>query len=59
MSTGRFLKCYRMQILLIAVLAAAACGGCSTEPENESAKPWNSPEGWGGGNMPLQMMQPH
>lgn len=37
------------QILVISLLCAigAAVTGCSTtEPDNESAIPWNSPKGW-------------
>jgi hypothetical protein len=41
-------------LLLLAIgLGAAACS--TDEPDNESIKPWNSPEGWQNGQM--QMMQ--
>ena len=37
----------RRAFLLLLVLAAVAGGGCaSTEPDNVSEKPWNSPQGW-------------
>ena len=37
----------RWGFLLLLVLAALAAGGCaSTESENVSEKPWNSPQGW-------------
>ena len=44
-------------LLLTGVVLAVA--GCATDAENESAKPWNSPEGWQHGNIPIYMMQPH
>jgi F0F1-type ATP synthase assembly protein I len=43
-------------ILLLAIgFGAAACSTTNDEPDNESVKPWNSPEGWQNGQM--QMMQ--
>jgi hypothetical protein len=37
----------RWVFLLLLILAAVAGNGCaSTEPENVSEKPWNSPQGW-------------
>jgi hypothetical protein len=42
-------------LLLLLVLAAVAGNGCaSTEPDNVSEKPWNSPQGWETG-MPSGM----
>ncbi len=41
-------------LLLLVVLAAmvAVISGCaSTEPDNASVRPWNSPEGWQGGML--------
>ena len=36
--------------LLVLFLAALALTGCaSTEPENASVRPWNSPKGWENG----------
>jgi hypothetical protein len=33
-------------ISLLAVLAGIVTGCKSTEPENVSARPWNTPRGW-------------
>jgi hypothetical protein len=45
----------RRLFLLLSVLALGwVCSGCgSTEAENTSQRPWNSPEGWqsGGAGM--------
>lgn len=38
-----------MRLLLLAVLVALVatfCGCASTESENASTRPWNSPKGW-------------
>lgn len=35
-------------VLLLACLALL-CGCASTEPDNVSARPWNSPKGWENG----------
>lgn len=35
--------------LLLALVAAGAVGCASTDPENASARPWNSPNGWENG----------
>jgi hypothetical protein len=47
-------------ILLLLVLALGwACSGCgTTEAENTSERPWNSPEGWQNGNAGM-IAQPH
>jgi hypothetical protein len=45
--------------LLLAVLGLGAAGCASTEPDNLSSRPWNSPEGWQNGSMPMGMTQPH
>ncbi len=40
----------RWVFLLLLVLAALAAGGCATtESENVSERPWNSPHGWENG----------
>jgi hypothetical protein len=40
-------------LLIFMTLIAVAASGCkTTEPENESARPWNSPRGWEAGGMP-------
>lgn len=42
-----FISSSRWVLLLLLVVAAVAGGGCaSTEPDNVSEKPWNSPQGW-------------
>ena len=46
-------------MLFALLVVGLGCAGCATDPENESEKPWSSPEGWQGGTLPLQMMQPH
>src|SRR5690349_646990 len=49
------------QFLFLVFLAAMLLGvnGCMTEdPENNSARPWNSPQGWEGG-MPMMDQQRH
>jgi hypothetical protein len=46
----------RSFLLIFVALMAVAFSGCkTTEPENESARPWNSPRGWEGGGMPGYM----
>jgi hypothetical protein len=59
MKAPRFIS---RQWFLAAVLAAAvgmmAAGCASTEPDNVSNRPWNSPEGWQGGAL-QGMSQPH
>jgi hypothetical protein len=45
-------------LLLLACLALTLSGCSSTEPDNASARPWNSPQGWeSGGGLPSGMMQ--
>jgi hypothetical protein len=43
-------------LLLVVGLGCAGCG--TTDAENTSARPWNSPEGWQNGNLPSSMTQP-
>jgi hypothetical protein len=45
--------------LLIAVIGLGATGCATTEPDNMSSRPWNSPEGWQNGGLPGGMLQPH
>jgi len=42
-------------ILLLAVAGVGLTGCATTEAENTSSKPWNSPEGWQSG-VPGQML---
>ena len=45
----------RCAFLLLLVLAAVALGGCATtESENLSERPWNTPQGWENG-LPSSM----
>ena len=39
----------RWLFLLLLVLGAMVCGGCATESENVSEKPWSTPQGWENG----------
>jgi len=44
-------------LCLLLVLTVVVFSGCATtEPENESVRPWNSPAGWEGG-LPGGMME--
>jgi predicted component of type VI protein secretion system len=47
------------QLLLLLALAVVLLGitGCQTnQPSNDSARPWNAPQGWESG-MPIQNEQ--
>jgi hypothetical protein len=47
------------QLILIIAFATILLGitGCkTTDPSNDSARPWNAPQGWEGG-MPIQNEQ--
>jgi hypothetical protein len=49
-------------LLLVMVLAALAMviSGCaSTESDNASVRPWDTPEGWQGGALGDMMNQQH
>jgi hypothetical protein len=55
------MKRFRVSYLLLAVFALALLGasGCaSTEPDNASVRPWDSPMGWENG-IPSGMYQNH
>ncbi|MEI9961245.1 MAG: hypothetical protein WDM76_09015 [Limisphaerales bacterium] len=43
-------------LLLLAVVLAGASGCTTTEPGNESVRPWNAPQGWENG-LPIDMQQ--
>jgi type IV pilus biogenesis protein CpaD/CtpE len=45
--------------LFLAAFAAVLSGCASTEPDNASVRPWNSPEGWEGGMLGGIMDQQH
>ncbi|HEV2455283.1 MAG TPA: hypothetical protein VGY98_13545 [Verrucomicrobiae bacterium] len=42
-------------LLLLAALVMGAAG-CASDPDNDSARPWNSPEGYDN-SMPIQNEQ--
>jgi hypothetical protein len=44
--------------LLLGVILAGMSGCATNEPENESVRPWNSPQGWEG-SMPMMGQQQH
>jgi hypothetical protein len=46
-------------MLVLAALAAVISGCSSTESDNSSVRPWNSPEGWQGGALGDMMDQQH
>jgi len=46
-------------VLALAALAVFFTGCASTEPDNASVRPWNSPEGWQGGALDGLMDQQH
>jgi hypothetical protein len=46
-------------VLLLAVVGLEVAGCSSTESDNMSSRPWNTPEGWQNGGLPANMTQPH
>lgn len=54
---NRFISSLVLCILSALVLLGAS-GCASTEPDNASVRPWNSPVGWENG-IPSGMYQPH
>lgn len=53
------MKRFVAKLLLLSVLGAMLAGlsGCaSDEPENNSVRPWDTPQGWENG-MPIQQQQ--
>jgi hypothetical protein len=54
------MKCRAVNWLLLLLLGSVlvVVSGCETnEPENASVRPWNSPQGWENGNMPMMNQQ--
>jgi hypothetical protein len=43
-------------LLLLGAGLAGASGCASTEPDNDSVRPWNTPQGWEG-SMPMMNQQ--
>jgi len=46
-------------MLVLATLALVISGCSSTESDNASVRPWNSPEGWQGGALGGMTDQQH
>jgi len=55
----KFRAAHFLLLLLLAGMAVMISGCTSTEPENESVRPWNSPEGWEGGSLGQMMNDQH
>ncbi len=49
-------SCSRALLLLALISTALVVGGCATESENDSVRPWNSPMGWENG-LPSNMTE--
>jgi hypothetical protein len=55
------MKCRAVRWLLLLLLGGVLVGvsGCATnEPENDSVRPWNTPQNWEGG-LPMMNQQQH
>jgi hypothetical protein len=55
------MKCRAVRWLLLLLLGGMLVGvsGCETyEPENNSVRPWNTPQDWEGG-LPMMNQQQH
>jgi hypothetical protein len=52
----RLLKSRAVLLLLFVFVAAVVTGCASTESENVSARPWNTPKGWETG-FPTSIME--
>jgi hypothetical protein len=60
MSVCRFIQKTRFPLLLLLLAVGLGGAACSTtESDNESVKPWNSPEGWQNGNLQMMQQQGH
>ena len=54
------MKCRAVKWLLLLLLGGMLVGvsGCETyEPENDSVRPWNTPQDWEGNGMPMMNQQ--
>ncbi len=47
----KFRVAHLLLLLALTALAAVISGCASTESDNASVRPWNSPEGWQGGAL--------
>ncbi len=45
--------------LVLASLVLGAVGCATTEPDNASVRPWNSPKGWETGGLPSSINEGH
>jgi hypothetical protein len=54
------MKCSAARWFLLLLLGGmlVVVSGCETnEPENDSVRPWNTPQGWEGSGMPMMNQQ--
>jgi len=59
MKVQRLMRNHWVWLSLLLLAVGLGCSGCeTTDAENTSARPWNSPEGWQNGNLPSAMTQP-
>ena len=50
-------RAFKTLLLLLLGAVLAGVSGCeTTEPENDSVRPWNTPQGWEG-SMPMMNQQ--
>jgi hypothetical protein len=50
-------RAYRWLLLLVLGAVLVGVSGCETnEPQNDSARPWNTPQSWEG-SMPMMNQQ--
>ncbi len=47
----KFRPAHLLLWFVLAAMAAFFTGCASSEPDNASVRPWNSPEGWQGGAL--------
>jgi type IV pilus biogenesis protein CpaD/CtpE len=47
----KFRASHLLLLVVLAAMAALISGCASTESDNASVRPWNSPEGWQGGAL--------
>jgi len=59
MNFKRLIQNQWLRLALLLAVVGLGLTGCGTEPENTSARPWNSPEGWQYGSFPSSMQHPH
>jgi hypothetical protein len=59
MNLKRLIQNQWLRLVLLLAVIGLGLAGCGTEPENTSARPWNSPEGWQYGSFPSSMQRPH